>query len=215
MNFKKDSKFMGITVLFLDEKMWLDKSNLSKALALAKKQLESLSVSSLIQVFQRMEIPIDYVGPHRIIMCSLNNRLCVSAMKINGIQDMWSLKSDKVWEKTHSLDLSYTTFGEYSGVPLSLVAIFDKTRMLILWQSLEEKVLLLVEDTETQSGKHKLKRDTREAPIRDPRAGNAAEAADAGPGAGAPASSTAMTAVMEAAAKSTPQAIFFISILET
>ncbi|KAF2620438.1 hypothetical protein F2Q68_00041706 [Brassica cretica] len=49
----------------------------------------------------------------------------------------------------------------------------------------------------------------------DPRAGNAAEAADAGPGAGAPASSTAMTAVMEAAAKSTPQAIFFISILET
>ncbi|XP_033136008.1 F-box protein At1g11270-like [Brassica rapa] len=101
------------------------------------------------EVFQRMEIPINYVWPHRIIMCSLNNRLCVSAMKINGIQDIWSLKSDKVWEKTHSLDLSYTTFGEYSGVPLSLVAIFDKTRMLILWQSLDKEVLLLVEDTET------------------------------------------------------------------
>uniref|UniRef100_M4DE09 Uncharacterized protein n=1 Tax=Brassica campestris TaxID=3711 RepID=M4DE09_BRACM len=26
LNFKKDSEFMGITVLFLDEKMWLDKS---------------------------------------------------------------------------------------------------------------------------------------------------------------------------------------------
>ncbi|KAH0885192.1 hypothetical protein HID58_061288, partial [Brassica napus] len=32
----------------LDEKMWLGKSVLSKALTLAKKQLESLSVSSLI-----------------------------------------------------------------------------------------------------------------------------------------------------------------------
>ncbi|WZZ85722.1 hypothetical protein YC2023_114301 [Brassica napus] len=39
---------MRITVLFLDEKTWLGKSNLSKALTLAKTQLESLSVSSLI-----------------------------------------------------------------------------------------------------------------------------------------------------------------------
>ncbi|WZZ66499.1 hypothetical protein YC2023_077869 [Brassica napus] len=63
--------------------------------------------------------------------------------------------------------------------------------------------------------KKTLNRDTSEAPTKEPRAGNATEAADAGPGAGAPASSIAMTAVMEAAAKSTPQAIFFISIVET
>ncbi|KAH0903575.1 hypothetical protein HID58_043078 [Brassica napus] len=49
LNFKKDSEFIGITVLFLDEKMWLGKSVLSKAMTLAKKQLESLSVSSLIR----------------------------------------------------------------------------------------------------------------------------------------------------------------------
>ncbi|KAH0880295.1 hypothetical protein HID58_067689, partial [Brassica napus] len=48
LNFKKDIEFMGITVFLLDEKMWLGKSNLSKALTLANKQLESLSVSSLI-----------------------------------------------------------------------------------------------------------------------------------------------------------------------
>ncbi|WZZ28252.1 hypothetical protein YC2023_011653 [Brassica napus] len=95
LNFKKDSEFMGITVLFLDEKvarcssmykitdhlflirfisptiieevitvllrsisshdrlfdnlkMWLDKSVLSRALTLPKKQLKSLFVSSLI-----------------------------------------------------------------------------------------------------------------------------------------------------------------------
>ncbi|KAH0858340.1 hypothetical protein HID58_086601, partial [Brassica napus] len=39
----KDIEFMGITNLFLDEK--LGKSVLSKALTLAKKQLESLSIS--------------------------------------------------------------------------------------------------------------------------------------------------------------------------
>ncbi|KAH0872534.1 hypothetical protein HID58_069896, partial [Brassica napus] len=44
----KDSEFMGITVLFLDEKMWLGKSIMFRALTLPKKQLESLSVSSLI-----------------------------------------------------------------------------------------------------------------------------------------------------------------------
>ncbi|KAH0884226.1 hypothetical protein HID58_060322, partial [Brassica napus] len=48
MNFKKDMEFVGITVLFLDEKMWLDKYVMSRALASPKKQLESLSVSSLI-----------------------------------------------------------------------------------------------------------------------------------------------------------------------
>ncbi|KAH0857857.1 LOW QUALITY PROTEIN: hypothetical protein HID58_086118, partial [Brassica napus] len=40
LNFKKDREFVGITVLFLDEKMWLGKSVLSRALASPKKQLE-------------------------------------------------------------------------------------------------------------------------------------------------------------------------------
>ncbi|KAH0884699.1 hypothetical protein HID58_060795, partial [Brassica napus] len=48
LNFKKDMEFVGITVLFLDEKMWLSKFVLSKALTSPKKQLESLFVSSLI-----------------------------------------------------------------------------------------------------------------------------------------------------------------------
>ncbi|KAH0859934.1 hypothetical protein HID58_088195, partial [Brassica napus] len=41
----KDSEFMEITVLFLDEKIWLGKSILSKAPTLAMKQLDLLSVS--------------------------------------------------------------------------------------------------------------------------------------------------------------------------
>ncbi|KAH0884872.1 hypothetical protein HID58_060968, partial [Brassica napus] len=49
LNFKKDREFLGITVLFLDEKMWLGKSVLSRDLTSPKKQLESLSVSSLIR----------------------------------------------------------------------------------------------------------------------------------------------------------------------
>ncbi|KAH0873170.1 hypothetical protein HID58_070532, partial [Brassica napus] len=47
LSFKKDREFVGITVLFLDEKMWLGKSVLSRALTSPKKQLESLSVSPL------------------------------------------------------------------------------------------------------------------------------------------------------------------------
>ncbi|KAH0910861.1 hypothetical protein HID58_034182, partial [Brassica napus] len=40
LNFRKNIEFMRITVLFFDEKMWLGKSNMSKALTLTKKQLE-------------------------------------------------------------------------------------------------------------------------------------------------------------------------------
>ncbi|KAF2578103.1 hypothetical protein F2Q70_00010875 [Brassica cretica] len=36
LNFKKDREFMRITVLFLDEKIWLDKSVMSSALTLTK-----------------------------------------------------------------------------------------------------------------------------------------------------------------------------------
>ncbi|KAH0858730.1 hypothetical protein HID58_086991, partial [Brassica napus] len=40
-------EFVGITVLFLNEKIWLGKSNMSRALTSPNKQLESLYVSSL------------------------------------------------------------------------------------------------------------------------------------------------------------------------
>ncbi|KAH0939049.1 hypothetical protein HID58_006510, partial [Brassica napus] len=47
LNFKKDREFVGITVLFLVEKIWLGKYVLSRALTSPKKQLKSLSISSL------------------------------------------------------------------------------------------------------------------------------------------------------------------------
>lgn len=49
------------------------------------------------EVFQVMpEIPIVHASPQDIIMCSLNNLLCISEKKINR-QDIWSLNSHKVW----------------------------------------------------------------------------------------------------------------------
>ncbi|KAI6675838.1 hypothetical protein NL676_036634 [Syzygium grande] len=54
-------------------------------------------------------------------------------------------------------------------------------------------------------------KDTREAPTKDPTAGKLATA-PLGEGAGASWPSWAITALMEAAAKRTAQAIFFISI---
>ncbi|CAH8352146.1 unnamed protein product, partial [Eruca vesicaria subsp. sativa] len=48
------------------------------------------------EVFQLMsEIPIATTWAHRIILWSLNNGLCVSEMKNDGIQDIWSLNSHK------------------------------------------------------------------------------------------------------------------------
>lgn len=52
-----------------------------------------------------------------------------------------------------------------------------------------------------------------EAPTNDPRAGKAAMASLAGAGAGEASGLWAMTALIEAAATKTTQAIFFISIL--
>ncbi|KAH0890383.1 hypothetical protein HID58_052812 [Brassica napus] len=55
LNFKKDREFVGITVLFLDENIWLDKSVLSRARTSPKKQLESLFIFSLIHAYEEDE----------------------------------------------------------------------------------------------------------------------------------------------------------------
>ncbi|ESQ44342.1 hypothetical protein EUTSA_v10006448mg [Eutrema salsugineum] len=58
------------------------------------------------EVFHVMsEIPIAHASPSRIIMWSLNNRLCVLEKKINS-QVIWSLNSHNVWEKTYSITLN-------------------------------------------------------------------------------------------------------------
>ncbi|XP_033131986.1 F-box/LRR-repeat/kelch-repeat protein At1g09650 [Brassica rapa] len=105
------------------------------------------------EVFQVMsEIPIAHADPHRSIMCSLHNRLCVSEMKRNNIQDIWLLNSLKVWEKTYSINLTLIVrlYGEYNGFPISPVTVFDKTRLLYLHPIITQPSLL-IQDTIQES----------------------------------------------------------------
>lgn len=117
------------------------------------------------EIFQLMtEIPIATTWDHRIIMWSLNNCLCVSEMKNDGIQDIWSLNSHKVWDKIFSLNLNLGyTHGEGCRFPILPVTIFDKTRLLFLYPTNKDPSLyslygpkkknpsLFVHDTGTDS----------------------------------------------------------------
>ncbi|KAL0671419.1 hypothetical protein Bca4012_034123 [Brassica carinata] len=65
------------------------------------------------------EAPFFEVGEKEIIMCTLNNRLCVS-QKEWPKQEIWSLNnSDMTWEKIYSLDLQtdYDWFTDYLPPP--------------------------------------------------------------------------------------------------
>ena len=54
------------------------------------------------------KIPVAYAPHHRITMCSLNDRLCLSEDK-GDTQTIWSLNQDNVtWDKTYSINLRST-----------------------------------------------------------------------------------------------------------
>lgn len=86
------------------------------------------------------EIPIAHADSGRTDMCSLNNHLCLSEKKSNS-QEIWSLNSHKVWEKTYSIlcDLGFRM------VPLTL---FNKTKLLFLYPYTKDSCLM-VHDTIT------------------------------------------------------------------
>ncbi|KAL1209872.1 F-box protein [Cardamine amara subsp. amara] len=87
------------------------------------------------EVFKVMaEIPVVHASPCRTVMCILSNRLCVSEKK-NNSQDIWSLNSHMVWEKTYSLNLSITSqWLNKSNFPIAPVTVFNKTELLLLCQ---------------------------------------------------------------------------------
>lgn len=97
------------------------------------------------EVFQvTSEIPIAHADPDRTVMCSLNNRLCVSERKDNS-QDIWSLNSHKVWEKTYTMNLSFACRDE-AGVPMIPITILSKTELLFLYP-FRKTISLLIQDT--------------------------------------------------------------------
>lgn len=97
-----------------------------------------------------VEIRTAHPSPCWPNMHSLNNRLCVVEQKTN-CEEIWSLNSHKVWEKTYSINLSNTSpwFGNSLGL-IRPVTVFNKTELLFRYRYIDYPCLL-VQDTRTGS----------------------------------------------------------------
>ncbi|KAG7572145.1 F-box domain [Arabidopsis suecica] len=87
--------------------------------------------------------------PNNVILCILDNRLCVSE-KDWPTQDIWSLCSSGTWNKICSIDHTKTFpwFKRFSLVPLP-VAILEKNKLLL--HGRENKEPLVLHDLHTKS----------------------------------------------------------------
>lgn len=82
------------------------------------------------EVFQVMAAtPVVHASSSCIVIFSLNNHLCVSEKKINS-QEIWSLNSHKIWEKTYNINLSL--FGGLD-FPVTPVTLISKTELLLFF----------------------------------------------------------------------------------
>lgn len=72
-------------------------------------ETQVLSLNLHTETFAVMaKIPVAYAPHHRITMCTLNERLCLSEDK-GDTQTIWSLNQDNVtWNKTYSINLRST-----------------------------------------------------------------------------------------------------------
>ncbi|KAJ4900680.1 F-box/LRR-repeat/kelch-repeat protein [Raphanus sativus] len=91
-----------------------------------------------------------------ILLCNLNNRLCVSQKK-KFDQVIWSFNSfNKTWDKLWSIDINRTrlSFGFPSLCALSPLAIFvekEKKKKKLLFYDQGDNQTLVIHDPETQS----------------------------------------------------------------
>ncbi|KAG7588455.1 F-box associated domain type 1 [Arabidopsis suecica] len=88
--------------------------------------------------------PFAKVEPYLMVMCNLDNRLCVSMMKFLLIQEIWSFHlGNKTWEKIYSIDV-YQTFIKFyiptkcAFMPLALLDGQKKKKKLLFYSRTEE-----------------------------------------------------------------------------
>ncbi|XP_010458512.1 PREDICTED: F-box protein At1g11270-like [Camelina sativa] len=88
------------------------------------------------QVISKAPISPERDEPYKVIMCILDNRLCVCERK--GLtQVIWSFDDsssggNKTWKKLYSLDLTGTLFWFHElNFPLAPIAILDKNKILL------------------------------------------------------------------------------------
>ncbi|CAH2038313.1 unnamed protein product [Thlaspi arvense] len=94
------------------------------------KETKVLSLDLHTETFQVIcRTPYSHVHYNHIIMCILDNRLCLSYRE-HYTQEIWSLDSSGTWKEMCSIDLTKTRhwFGEWTPVP---VAILEKSKLLL------------------------------------------------------------------------------------
>lgn len=117
-------------------------------------EIKILSFDCHTEVFQVIsESPITQEDESRVIMCNLNNRLCVSEKKW-PTQDIWTLNtSNTTWEKIYSLDLSSCLDGLLSDEmwPIACPLAVLKNKKVLLFDEYDDNPNLVIYDLETRS----------------------------------------------------------------
>ncbi|CAN6930866.1 unnamed protein product [Brassica oleracea] len=82
------------------------------------------------EVFQVMAAtPVVHASSYCIVIFSLNNHLSLSEKKINS-QEIWSLNSHTIWEKTYNINLSLFGGLDFPVIPVTLIS---KTELLLFF----------------------------------------------------------------------------------
>ncbi|CAN6935484.1 unnamed protein product [Brassica oleracea] len=82
------------------------------------------------EVFQVMAAtPVVHASSYCIVIFRLNNHLCLSEKKINS-QEIWSLNSHTIWEKTYNINLSLFGGLDFPVIPVTLIS---KTELLLFF----------------------------------------------------------------------------------
>ncbi|KAF8050553.1 hypothetical protein N665_1942s0003 [Sinapis alba] len=118
-------------------------------------EIKVISFDCHTEIFQEIpESPITEEEGSKIIMCNLNNRLCVSEKKWPA-QDIWTLNCpDMTWEKIYSLDLSSCPNGLLSGEiwPIAYpLAVLNKRKILFDDEYQVGRPHVVIYDLETKS----------------------------------------------------------------
>lgn len=88
-----------------------------------------------------LKIPFSTVD--LVAISNMNDRLCVSEWK-EMKQEIWSLNSGKIWEKTYSIDLSITSnwFGQ-EILPTKTITTFQKNKIVLHRSKLPGRSLMI------------------------------------------------------------------------
>uniref|UniRef100_A0A1J3F2T9 F-box/LRR-repeat/kelch-repeat protein n=1 Tax=Noccaea caerulescens TaxID=107243 RepID=A0A1J3F2T9_NOCCA len=110
------------------------------------------------EAFQVMaKTPFANAHPRDIVMCNLDNRLCISGFVLPDKQVIWSFNSgNNTWDKVYSIDVYSTSVffnipSDFALSPLTLLDVKKKKKKKLLFHDRADNQTLLAHDPETGS----------------------------------------------------------------